>query len=71
MGTSETSLIAAEQHVETATAFPFMQSGDWKEFHVLEARSILSRLPEEEPTRIAEMLTADSCHTRLNLGVRL
>lgn len=37
-----------QRHVETADAYPVFQKPDWKQYHVLEAREALSKLPEEE-----------------------
>ncbi len=48
IGTSTTELVRAEQHVETADAFPVFQKPDWKQYHVLEARTHLNELPSEE-----------------------
>ncbi len=42
------SINRAKHHVETADAFPFMQSPAWKQGNVLLARDQLARLPEEE-----------------------
>jgi hypothetical protein len=38
LGVSTSTVVRAEQHVETAIVFPFMQGDDWLEYHVLEAR---------------------------------
>lgn len=57
IGTNERDLHRAEQHVETADAFPFMQKPDWKQYHVLEAREKLATMPEEHREKIAPMLS--------------
>lgn len=36
----------AERHVETADTYPVFQKPDWKQYHVLEAREALTKLPE-------------------------
>jgi len=42
------SLVRAEQHVETAQQFPFMQSGKWRQSDVLRIRERIAELPVEE-----------------------
>jgi hypothetical protein len=54
IGTPRQTLEKAEQHVETAESYPFMQAPDWKQYHVLQARESLSKLPEaERPDAVA------------------
>ena len=55
-GIPRTTMQKAEQHVATADAYPFMQSENWKQYHVLEAREKLERLPEEERPQVAAIV---------------
>lgn len=48
LATSPRDLVRAEQHVETAERFPFMQGGDWRQSDVLRVRERLEELPEQE-----------------------
>lgn len=47
----------AEQHVATAETYPFMQKPDWKQYHVLEAKEAIEKIPEEERPILAEMVS--------------
>lgn len=55
LGTSASSLVRSEQHVATADTYPFMQKPEWKQYHVLEAREALDKIPETEREVIASM----------------
>jgi hypothetical protein len=46
----------AERHVATANTYPVMQSPDWKQYHVLEAKEALEKLPEEERPVVVAMV---------------
>jgi hypothetical protein len=48
LNTSVGNLVRAEQHVETAEAFPFMQGNTWRQSNVLAVRETLEVLPAEE-----------------------
>jgi ParB-like chromosome segregation protein Spo0J len=50
------SLVRAEQHVETAQQFSFMQSGTWRQSDVLRIRERIAELPEEERDSAAGVL---------------
>lgn len=53
-GIPQTTIHKAEQHVATAEAYPVFQKPDWKQYHVLEARTHLDKLPEEQrPNAVA------------------
>jgi ParB-like chromosome segregation protein Spo0J len=56
IGSSETSLIRAEQHIETAERFPFMQARTWRQSDVLRIREGLEELPAEEREAAAGVL---------------
>ena len=56
MGVPRATLQEAKAHVETAEAFPFMQKPDWKQYHVLEAREALAKLPEPEQAQAAALV---------------
>jgi len=54
IGVDPTTIVKAQQHVETAEAYPELQAPDWKQYHVLEAREKLAKLPEpERPKAVA------------------
>ncbi len=46
----------AERHVSTVEANPFMGGDDWKQYHVLEARNHLERLPEDDRPKAASLI---------------
>jgi ElaB/YqjD/DUF883 family membrane-anchored ribosome-binding protein len=46
----------AKKHVETAEAFPFMQEASWKQYHVLQAREQLDRIPEPDRPKVAALI---------------
>ncbi len=48
VGVDAKSVRKAEQHVETAEAFPFMQGPDWRQSQVLAVRESIEKLPEVE-----------------------
>ncbi len=54
VGTSRRAISEAQAHVETADAFPFMQS--WPKYRVLEAREQVAEIPVDEHSRIATLL---------------
>lgn len=54
IGVDPTTIVKAQQHVEIADEFPALQAPDWKQYHVLEAREKLAKLPEtERPKAVA------------------
>jgi len=54
IGHSPSQIVEAQQHVETAEAYPELQGPGWKQYHVLEAREKLEKLPEpERPKAVA------------------
>lgn len=55
-GIPRSTIQEAKAHVETADAFPFMQKPDWKQYHVLEAREALAKLPEPEQAQAAALV---------------
>jgi ParB-like chromosome segregation protein Spo0J len=57
IGTSVGSLVAAEQHVETAEAYPFMRDPSWKQSQVLEARQHLQQMPHEQRAVAVAMIS--------------
>jgi hypothetical protein len=58
LGVDRATVARAEQHIETAEQYPFMQSTDWRQYHVLEARELINRFPESERTKINDVLMA-------------
>ena len=48
LGIDRRTVDRAEQHVETAERFPFMQAGKWRQSDVLRIRERIAELPEEE-----------------------
>jgi hypothetical protein len=56
IGVPATTLNEAQHHVETASEYPFMQRSDWQQYHVLEARALLEKLPADERPRAAVLL---------------
>lgn len=52
----EKTLRKAEQHVETAERFPFMQGAKWRQSHVLAVRERLEELPEPEQAKAVGVL---------------
>lgn len=56
LGIAQSTLSEAQRHVETADEHPFMQGPGWKQYHVLEARTHLERLPEEDRLRAANLI---------------
>jgi len=54
VGTSRRTICEAQSHVETADAFPFMQS--WPQYRVLEAREQAAGIPLGEHPRVAMLL---------------
>jgi hypothetical protein len=48
LGVDERTLRRAEQHVQLAQAYPFMQGADWRQSHVLAMGETLEKLPEPE-----------------------
>ena len=53
-GIPRSTAIEAQAHVETADAFPFMQT--WPQYKVLEAREVVATLPKEEHERVAVLI---------------
>jgi hypothetical protein len=51
LGVSTSAVVRTEQHAETAQDFPFMQGENWRQHHVIEARSILQRMPGDNLAR--------------------
>ena len=58
LGVSHATITEAEQHVEAAEQFPFMQRPDWRQYHVLETRDLISQFPEAERTKINDVFAA-------------
>jgi hypothetical protein len=58
LGLAQSTLTVAEQHVETAERFPFMQRSDWRQYHVLEARELVNQFPESERPKINDVFAA-------------
>ncbi|MGA8594474.1 MAG: ParB N-terminal domain-containing protein [Bryobacteraceae bacterium] len=58
LGISHATITEAEQHVQTAEQFPFMQQPDWRQYHVLEARELISQFPESERPKINDVFAA-------------
>lgn len=56
LGTDRRTVERAEQHVETAERFPFMQTGTWRQSDVLRFRERLEELPEAEREDAASVL---------------
>jgi ParB/RepB/Spo0J family partition protein len=56
VGVSHAAITRAEQHVETAERFPWMQGGEWRQSHVLAVRESLEKLPESEHDSVAGVL---------------
>jgi hypothetical protein len=56
LGIDERSLRRAEQHVEAAEAFPFMQGEDWRQSDVLRVRERLVEAPPKAREQIIEIL---------------
>lgn len=65
IGSSVGSLVRAEQHVETTDAYPFMQAPDWKQYHVLEARTHLEAIPETERPVLAAVVSSPGIPPKL------
>ena len=58
-----------EQHVELAERFPFMQRGGWVQHSVLEAGTVLDRLPERDRSGMAALLDQDGIPPRTAIGI--
>ena len=56
LGISANKLRKAEQHVEAAEAFPFMQGDDWRQSDVLRVRERLAEIPAEAREQAIEIL---------------
>lgn len=56
IGVPTSTIQKAQTHVETAEAFPFMQKPDWKQYHVLEAKEAIDRIPEPERPAVAKLI---------------
>lgn len=56
IGVAQSEVTKAEQHVETAEQFPFMQRPQWKQSHVLDARRYLNDIPDEQRPAVAALL---------------
>jgi ParB family chromosome partitioning protein len=56
LGIDRRTVDRAEQHVETAERFPFMQAGKWRQSDVLRIRERIAELPEEEHEQAAGVL---------------
>jgi ParB family transcriptional regulator, chromosome partitioning protein len=56
LGTSRQSIERAEQHVETAERFPFMQGAAWRQSHVLAVREKVAELPATEQEHAISVL---------------
>jgi ParB-like chromosome segregation protein Spo0J len=54
IGRPRTTIQEAQTHVETADAYPFMQT--WKQYDVLEAHEALEKLPAPERASVAALL---------------
>lgn len=55
-GVTQTTIRRAQDHVEIAERFPFMQGANWKQYHALEAREAIAKLPEAEQDKIAALV---------------
>jgi ParB family transcriptional regulator, chromosome partitioning protein len=55
---SHATITEAEQHIDTAEQFPFMQRADWRQYHVLEARELVNQFPESERPKINDVFAA-------------
>jgi ParB-like chromosome segregation protein Spo0J len=55
-GIPRTTARDSEAHVETAEAFPVFQKPDWRQYHVLEAREALNKLPEPERPKVVALI---------------
>lgn len=56
IGVPEATIRAAQKHVETAEAMPVFTAPDVKQYHVLEAREKLERLPEGERPKATALI---------------
>jgi ParB family chromosome partitioning protein len=56
LGVSHQTIRNAEQQIETAQRFPFMQTGNWRQSDVLRIRERIEELPEEEREQAAGVL---------------
>lgn len=57
LGTSRQNIERAEQHVQAAERFPFMQGGQWRQSQVLAVRESLEKIPESEQGKVAGVLS--------------
>lgn len=71
LGVSKTTVVKAEQHVETAERFPFMQGDSWLETHVLDANRLIQKLPESERANLNDLfaLGRGSINSRQTLEI--
>lgn len=58
IGVPRETIRRAQEHVQTVEDHPFMGGPDWKQYHVLEAREHLSKLPEPERPKAAALIDA-------------
>lgn len=56
IGVPVTTIHRAQEHVETATTYPFMQDPSWRQGQVLEAKHQLDRIPEPQREEAAEII---------------
>lgn len=54
IGIPEATIRAAENHVAAVDTYPFME--DWRQYHALEAKEALDKLPEEERPEFAALI---------------
>lgn len=69
LGVDEKTIRNAQQHVETAEAFPFMQAPDWKQYHVLQAQEQIEKLPEEERPVAAALIDKPAIHPQNGIAI--
>lgn len=68
-GSSVGAIVRAEQHVETAESYPFMQSPDWSQNAVLTARKQLEAMPEPVRETVAELISQPGVPVKEAMGI--
>lgn len=56
IGVPDTTIRDAKKHVAAAETYPVLQQPGWKQYHAMQAAEVLSSMPEEDRTPIAELI---------------
>lgn len=57
IGVPPMTIVKAQQHVETAEQYPELQAPGWRQYHVLEAREKLEKLPKPDRPKAVDLVT--------------